>query len=210
MAMNGILWETVHSGKMSGISSLGTSCASNPHCLKRRENGESVCSKCYASTYMKMREALKKHLEDNAEILTTRYLTDREIPFINANVYRFESFGDLYNDIHLENYINICKLNPNTRFALYTKNIWILDSVFNGKGVEKPNNMSIVVSSPLLNKVLELDRNQYWFVDHVFTVHTKADIKENNIDINCGARNCLGCQICYNTNTDYFVREKLK
>lgn len=210
MAMNGVLWETIHSGKMKGICSIGTSCASNPHCMKRRENGESVCSKCYASTYMKMRESLKKHLEENAEILTTRYLTDREIPFINANVYRFESFGDLHNDIHLENYIAICKMNPFTRFALYTKNIWILDSVFNGKGIKKPSNLSIVVSSPLLNTVLELDREKYWFVDHVFTVHTKEDIKTNNIDINCGAKNCLGCQICYNTNTEYYVREKLK
>jgi len=210
MAFNGILWETVHSGKMSGIASIGTSCASNPHCIERRKNGESVCSKCYASTYMKMRESLKKHLEENAEILTTRYLTDREIPFINANVYRFESFGDLHNDIHLENYIAICKMNPFTRFALYTKNIWILDSVFNSKCIKKPSNLSIVVSSPLLNTVLDLDREQYWFVDHVFTVHTKEDIKANNIEINCGAKNCLGCQICYNTNTEYFVREKLK
>lgn len=210
MAMNGILWETVHTGKMTGICSIGTSCASNPHCIKRRENGESVCSKCYASTYMKMRESLKKHLEDNADILTTRYLEDREIPFVNASIYRFESFGDLHNDIHLENYIAICKMNPFTRFALYTKNIWILDNVFNKKGVKKPSNLSIVVSSPLLNTVMELDKEKYWFVNHVFTVHTKEDIKTNNIDINCGARKCLGCQICYNTDTEYYVREKLK
>ena len=64
MAMNGALWMTEHSGKMTGINSIGTSCANNPHCIKRRENGESVCSKCYAETYMKMRKALKEHLED--------------------------------------------------------------------------------------------------------------------------------------------------
>ena len=59
MAMNGILWMTDHTGKMKGINSMGTSCANNPHCMARRQNGESVCSKCYAETYMKMRKALK-------------------------------------------------------------------------------------------------------------------------------------------------------
>lgn len=210
MAMNGILWETKHTGKMTGISSIGTSCASNPHCIKRRENNESVCSKCYANTYMKMREALKKHLEENAEILTTRLLTGREIPVTNAFVYRFESFGDLYNAIHLENYIAICNRNQYTRFALYTKNLWILDEVFNVKGIEKPENLSIVVSSPLLNHVIELDKEKYWFVNHVFTVYTKEEIKEKNVEINCGSRDCLGCQLCYNTNTEYYIKEKLK
>ena len=68
MAMNGALWMTDHQGKMKGINSIGTSCASNPHCIKRRENGDSVCSHCYAATYMKMRKSLQKHLEDNADV----------------------------------------------------------------------------------------------------------------------------------------------
>lgn len=207
---NGILWETPQKGKMEGISSIGTACSSNPHCQKRRENGECVCSKCYAETYMKMRKALKAKLEENAEILTTRHLEDRELPFINARVYRFESFGDLYNDIHLENYIAICNHNPHTNFGLWTKNTWILDSVFNKKGIKRPENLSIVVSSPLLNKQMELDRVKHWYVDHVFTVYTKEYIEENNIDINCGAKSCLGCQLCYNRNTEFYIREKLK
>ena len=207
---NGILWETPQKGKMLGIASIGTACSSNPHCIKRRENGESVCSKCYANTYMKMRKALKTKLEENAEILTTRYLEARELPFINARVYRFESFGDLYNDIHLENYVAICNNNPHTNFGLWTKNTWILNSVFNTKGIKKPENLSIVVSSPLLNKQMELDMEKHWYVDHIFTVYTKDEIKEKNIEINCGAKSCLGCQLCYNRNTEFYIREKLK
>jgi hypothetical protein len=68
MAMNGALWVSEHSGKMTGINSIGTTCATNPWCIKRRENKESVCSKCYAETYMKMRKALRKRLEDNADV----------------------------------------------------------------------------------------------------------------------------------------------
>lgn len=210
MAMNGALWQTDHSGKMTGINSIGTSCANNPWCIKRRENNESVCSKCYASTYMKMRKALKERLEDNADILTTRLLKDREIPVTNAAVFRFESFGDLYNITHLTNYVLICERNPYTHFGLWTKNIWILDELFNDCGIKKPDNLSIIVSSPMLNKIMELDREKYWFVDHVFTVYNKQFIKANDVEINCGSRDCLGCQRCYHRNTEFYVNEKLK
>lgn len=210
MAFNNALWQTTHSGKMQGINSIGTSCANNPHCMARRENGESVCSKCYASTYMKMRHALKERLEENAKILTSRYLAEHEIPITNDKIFRFESFGDLYNTTHFENYLSICLHNPGTKFALYTKNIWIVDEVLNKKGVKKPSNLSIVISSPILNKRLELDMEKYWFVDHVFTVYGKKFIADNDVNINCGAKSCVGCQICYHTNTDFCVSEKLK
>ena len=210
MAMNGILWMTEHSGKMAGINSIGTSCASNPHCIARQKNGESVCSKCYADTYMKMRKSLKEHLEENAQILTTRLLEGNEIPVTNARVFRFESFGDLHNATHLQNYLLICDRNPFTNFALWTKNTWILDEVFNGMGIQKPKNLSIIVSSPLLNKPMELDREKFWFVDHIFTVFDKKFIKENNVYINCGSNNCLGCGNCYYVDTDFYVNEKLK
>ena len=210
MAMNGAVWMTEHEGKMMGINSIGTSCADNPFCIKRRENGDSVCSHCYAATYMKMRKNLRERLAENAEVLTTRLLKDREIPVTNAQVFRFESFGDLYNTTHLANYVLICERNPYTRFALWTKNIWVLDELFNKDNVAKPDNLIIVTSSPMLNKKMELDREKYWFVDHIFTVYDKQFIAENDVDINCGSNNCLGCQICYHKDTEFYVREKLK
>ena len=208
--MNGALWMTDHKGKMKGINSIGTTCADNPFCIERRKNGDSVCAHCYAVTYMKMRPSLKEHLAENAEILTTRLLEGREVPVTNANVFRFESFGDLYNTTHLANYVLICERNPYTNFGLWTKNIWILDELFNGDSIAKPNNLSIVVSSPLLNKEMELDRERYWFVDHVFTVYKKQFIKDKCVNINCGAKSCLGCQLCYHRDTEFYIREQLK
>lgn len=210
MAMNGRVWETTHSGKMKGIKSISTSCATNPHCIKRQKDGCSVCSKCYANTYLKMRKGLKEHIEENSIILSQTVLDGREIPVMNDLVYRFESFGDIINATHLENYVIIAERNPYTVFALWTKNIWILDEVFNKKGIKRPGNMRIVVSSPLLNKPLELDRQKYWMVDHIFTVFDKECIKTHNIDINCGAKSCIGCQICYHNDTEFYVNEKLK
>jgi hypothetical protein len=208
--MNGALWMTDHQGKMKGINSIGTTCADNPFCIERRKNGDSVCAHCYAATYMKMRPTLKKHLAENADILTTRLLAGREVPVTNANVFRLESFGDLYNTTHLANYVMICERNPYTRFGLWTKNIWILDELFNGDNVAKPDNLSIVVSSPLLNTEMELDLKKYWMVDHIFTVYDKDFIKDNNVNINCGAKDCLGCQLCYHRDTEFYVREQLK
>lgn len=210
MAFNGALWQTTHSGKMEGINSIGTSCADNPHCIQRRQNGESVCSHCYAATYMKMRKALKERLANNSVILSTRLLAENEIPTTKDSIYRFESFGDLYNATHLENYVMICEKNHNTKFALYTKNVWILDEVFNIKEITKPDNMSIVVSSPLLNKPIGLNRDKYWFVDHIFTVYDKKFIADNDVDVNCGAKHCLSCQRCYHRDTEFYVSEKLK
>lgn len=210
MAMNGVLWQTTHSGKMAGIASISTSCASNPFCERRRMNGDSVCGHCYAFTYTKMRKALRERLADNSNILSARLLTDRELPVINDEVFRFESFGDLYNVTHLMNYLRICEKNPNTRFALYTKNIWLLDEVFNKNGVAKPINLSLVVSSPRLNKPIKLNREKFWFVDHVFTVYSKDYIASGEVNINCGAKSCIGCQICYRTDAEYTVNEKLK
>ena len=210
MAMNGALWMTDHQGKMKGINSIGTSCVDNPFCIKRRENGDSVCSKCYAATYMKMRKTLKEHLAENAAILTTRLLKENEIPVTNAQIFRFESFGDLYNTTHLANYVLICERNPYTKFGLWTKNTWVLDELFNGNNVAKPDNLSIVVSSPMLNTQMELDREKFWFVDHIFTVYDKKFIAENNVNVNCGAKNCFGCQSCYHRDTEFYIREQLK
>jgi hypothetical protein len=159
---------------------------------------------------MKMRKALREHLADNAKILANTLLEGREIPATNDLIYRFESFGDLYNVTHLKNYVRIAERNPYTTFGLWTKNIWILDEVFNQEGVEKPKNLSIIVSSPLLNKPLELDRERYWMVDHLFTVYDKSFIANNNVDINCGARSCLGCRKCYLDSNTFFINEQLK
>jgi hypothetical protein len=157
-----------------------------------------------------MRKSLKEHLADNAIVLTKELLEDRNIPVTNDLIYRFESFGDLQNAIQLQNYVIITENNEYTKFALWTKNIWFLDEVFNKKGIAKPSNLSIVVSSPMLNTPIELDREKFWMVDHVFTVYDKAFIKAHNIDINCGARNCLGCKKCYVDGSTFYINEKLK
>jgi hypothetical protein len=53
-------------------------------------------------------------------------------------------------------------------------------------------------------------KNPFPFVDKVFTVYDPDFIEAENIDINCGARNCFDCGLCYEKNGVAVINEKLK
>ncbi len=189
---------------MTGIQSISTACSCNPLCIERAKNTDTICSKCYATTYLKMRKNLKLALERNSELLSNAVIPTDELPIINASIFRFEAFGDLINDTHLVNFINIAKANPNTTFALWTKNAHILKSVFSN--TDKPNNLNIILSSPFINKVATVPTELSNIIDKVFTVYDKAQ----NVDINCGSKDCLGCRLCYSKNNTTLISERLK
>ena len=208
---------TKHGGKMDGIPSISTSCILNARCQKRVNCDKSVCHNCFAHSYMKFRKELREALERNFNIITKRILTKEEIAALNINVcfFRFVSFGDLNNNIQLINYINICKNYKNTRFALWTKNVDILLSVFSQKKYRKPKNLSLVISSPLLNVAFPVSFvekiNKVVHIDVVFTVYSKEFAKNNNIVINCGAKHCLSCLQCYKGHKEtIYINEQLK
>ena len=208
---------TRHSGKMEGIPSISTSCILNARCQKRVSCNKSVCHNCFAHSYMKFRKELREALEKNFHILTEKILTKEEIIALNVNssFFRFESFGDLNNDIQLINYVNICKHYKYTRFALWTKNVDILLSVFSQKKYRKPRNLSLVISSPLLNVAFPVSFvekvNKVVHIDAVFTVYTKEFATNHNIVINCGAKHCLSCLQCYKSHIEtIYINEQLK
>ena len=100
----------------------------------------------------------------------------------------------------------MCYKNPRVKFALWTKNPdFIAEAI--ADGYEKPQNLNIVLSSLFLNKER---KNPFPFVDKVFTVYTPDHIEAENIDINCGARNCFDCGLCYEKNGVEVINEKLK
>lgn len=190
-------------GKMEGMMSLSTSCKTNPFCLKHQQIEGSICKKCYADRQMNMYTRMSPCLERNAEILTVDVIPMEYLPVINAAFFRFEAFGDIINSIQVENYFNICKKNPYTKFALWTKNPDLIAPVAD----KKPNNLIIVLSSLMLNK--QVNKDKYPFVDKVFTVYDAKTIKEKGIDINCGAHKCIECLRCY-TDGETVINEKLK
>lgn len=201
-----------HTGKMSGMQSLSTSCTINPHCIERMKDGNSICAHCYASRMMKRYGSLERKLITNTKILATHVLTAEEIAAleINSYLFRFESFGDIVNTNHAHNYINIAKATPSTRFGLWSKNIDILEDAFDKYG--KPSNVRFIYSMSVINPTEDqiAAALKLPYVDKVFCVFTEDYIEAHNIDINCGERKCIECRTCYMDDTVKVIREKLK
>lgn len=202
------------SGKMQGIPSISTSVLDNPICQKRREQKNSICAKCFAANTAARYSSLAKNLSSNLELLTSEILPDDVLPrFIPelASIVRFESFGDLASVNQATNYLNIARVNPGVRFAIWTKNIAILAAAVEMAG--KPENIRVIYSAPMINKPIDAEKVKRTFpsVDAVFTVYDKKHVAENGTDINCGAKSCITCRNCYDRPDFYSdIREQLK
>lgn len=213
----GIHYTTNHTAKMKGIISLSTDINTNPICQGRQRLAGSICSKCYAEkmmddtkgTYRNNNKAFKR----NTEILCARLLADSEIPALDPvkfPLFRFESFADIQSITQVLNYFKIARKNPKTRFALWTKNPGFIAKAVRVSPV--PANVQIILSSMGINTPAHGER--FPFVDKVFTVYDDATIERDGIEINCGARSCFGCRLCYTPNPKgagvVQVRERLK
>ena len=213
----GIHYTTEHTAKMYGLVSLSTDINSNPICTGRRKIAGSICSVCFSADmwddntgqYRKGNKAFKT----NTQILCGRLLTDNEIPVINPEkwpLFRFEAFADLQNITQVLNYFKIARKNPRTKFALWTKNPGFIARAV--ELVPVPKNLQIILSSMGINKPARGER--FPFVDKVFTVYDDDTIKRDGVEINCGARSCMGCKLCYKPNPAGValvqVRERVK
>ena len=206
-------------GKMEGVWSLSTCCATNPLCKKYHKIKGSICEKCYAHTLMELRKALEDKTKRNTEILTKEHLTImKSTPELPATVkyFRFEAFGDVQNSTQLMNYVMIALQNPHVRFALFSKNYNLILTFFKGD-TTVPKNLTVVVSSLFINRPIRSEvfyRTCHGFAPgqlKVFTVYDYDYLKEHpEVEINCGSRSCMKCGLCYKENSQVAVREILK
>lgn len=204
--ISGLHFTTKHSGKMEGMVSISTSVTTNERCAKNAQIKGSICEKCFAAKQMKVFPSMEKPMVENQRILTSEVLPVEKLPTINNLYFRFEAFGDLNNAVQVKNYFNICYKNPRVKFALWTKNPdYIVEAI--ADGYSKPENLNIVLSSLFVNKER---KNPFPFVDKIFTVYDPDYIEANNVEINCGARNCFDCGLCYEKNGVSVINEKLK
>ena len=224
-ALTGLHFTVNHTAKMSGLSSISTACSVNPHCIARREaeqkkldaglikDNECVCLHCYAFNMLKRYKTMSNSLENNAEVLTSRILSDNEIPKLYSitGYFRFEAFGDLINEIQVINYFKIANANPDIKTALWTKNPQIIAKAIKKYNLTKPENLVIIGSSYNVNEPEIKKYQKYDFIDNIFTVYTKDYAKKNNIKITCGGNSCAACGKCYNNNhSEYNITELLK
>lgn len=208
----GVKFCTDHTGKMENMISLSTSVIKNPNCQRRAKIKGSICEKCFATAMMKRYgDNFRDKYAENTKILTSTIIPVEEWATVNALYFRLEAFGDLNNEIQVINYFNLAKHNKKTVFALWTKNPMHIKKAIE-MGHKKPSNMIIVYSSPMINCKINVEKlfRIFPFIDKVFTVYDGKTILKDNIDINCGARNCFTCGKCYSKRTTKEIREKLK
>lgn len=208
------------SGKLKGITGITTYFGACAFCNKMQKDEKNVCRFCYAKDIEKRNWIdTIDHYKDNTKILS-EHMYRSDIPnlmFNNSgtNLVRYDTHGEVPNLECLINYFKIARANPRFRFALWTKRTDLLIEASN-KGIITPKNVCIVVSSIKLNEPISqdmLDRLQESgvFVDTVFTVYTDKYIAENNIEINCGTRDCAKCLKCYTHHKEIkFISERLK
>tara|TARA_R100001126_G_scaffold43806_1_gene24810 strand:- start:69 stop:500 length:432 start_codon:yes stop_codon:yes gene_type:complete len=122
----------------------------------------------------------------------------------NDNIFRLQSHGDLINELHLKNLMAIVKANKWTTFALWTKRKNVIKEYFDKH--EKPDNLILVYSNPLINKVIEAKDKPIYF-DKVFNNVDKDTLKDRQ---NCTGQQCITCRRCYIKSNDNTIIEAVK
>jgi hypothetical protein len=198
-------------GKLRGVPAINTSPLDNPFCEKMAQT-DSICAKCYSRRMVSgLRKNCRPGWKSNGQILSERLLGDAEIKDLKIpekavnGIFRFSAHGELINEIHAWNLIQIARVHPDIIFALWTKRPDLLKKCFGV--VSKPENLVVIYSNPAVDSRIPVSLVQvrYTFVDKVFNV-----ISKDSADVNCGARSCATCKLCYSKNTTSEVVEKLK
>ena len=198
-------------GKMQGIRSISTNTLTNEFCKKMHasKNTLIICGHCYSYEGLEMARFPNqvKALQRNSNILGGKELTEKEIYqnyMVNDVIFRLQSHGDLINELHLKNLMAIVKANKWTTFALWTKRKNVIKKYFDSN--KKPDNLILVYSNPLINKVIEADNRPQYF-DKVFNNVDKDTLKDRQ---NCTGQQCITCRRCYIKSNDNTIIEAVK
>ena len=194
--MNKIHITRNHTGKMMGLSSINTSALDNEFCVG---NENQICQKCYSKRLESFRPGMRDLFKNNGKLLSQSIIPTEQLPN-TLSTTRFNSFGELINETHFINLVNIALKNSSVIFTLWTKRIDLANTLI------KPDNMIFIYSTPFIN-TSDLIRPAGF--DKVFSVYTKEYARENKIKINCKGP-CLNCKICYTKNRVINIREILK
>lgn len=186
-----------HGGKMLDMFSISTSCHDNKTCQARHATPGTPCYHCYAWEQLEnyLSQRIKLHLATH--FYTTHRIKASQVPRLNIQIARYESFGEINNTLQLENYATIAEKNPVVIFTLWSKNLAMIDRFIAKHG--KPTNWICVQSN---EKVDHFEPAKYWWIDKTFTVVTEENARENNLNVNCAASACNECRICYTKTAD--------
>jgi len=177
------------SGKLEGIPALNTDTTSNEYC-KKMSKTDTICGSCYSWNMLKtFRKSAVPSFNRNSKFLSAEVHNPKYLLPVSAIVARFNAHGELINENHFINIINICKNQPNTTFTLWTKRKNIINKVC--KNYKLPKNLIMVYSNPVIDTIMQK------VPKHFNKVFNNVSKKSNKI--NC-FQNCIDCLKCYNTD----------
>lgn len=200
---------TIHiskmTGKLEGLKAISSNTVTNPYCIQQNAcgNEDNICTKCYSHTMLKSyRKNMQPALERNSQALGNSVLSIDELPMIMDAFFRFNAHGELINETHLINLINIAKKNPHCNFALWSKRYDIVKSVFSK--VEKPHNLIMIFSNSKISSVLPKPPKYF---DKTFNNVLQDEEVEKQ---NCTGQQCKNCLLCYRHGTTDTIVEMVK
>ena len=199
------------SGKLKGIDAINTNTCSNSFCKKmsNTDNKYVICKHCYSMNMLKtFRKNCQPSFQHNSNILSTKLIDKHDIPKFKHELLRLHAHGELINQTHADNFIRLCKFKPDKQIVLYTKRLDLINNaICRQSHTIKPDNLIIVYSNPIIDHPITKipDSKLFRYVDKVFNVLSKPDKK-----INCGARNCNKCRLCYKKSTTNIIYELVK
>lgn len=209
-----VIWVTELTGKLDLFPGITTHCGLNALCVERMKHGDLICSACFAEKTLSRYDGADEHAALNTLLLAFHRVPAELTPlFLNSIKARIEPFGDLQNPLQAENYFTIIDENPQTRFGWWTKNPGFIKTALATR--ERPENVSFILSEIFMDggpaqPTEEQIKALFPFIDHRFTVYEKATIKARKVMINCGARCCGTCGLCYGRGGSFEVREQKK
>jgi len=201
--------STIHiskmTGKLDGFKAISSNTTTNPYCIKQNASSDTnnICTKCYSHTMLKSyRKNMTPSLERNSQALSNSVLPNDQLPIVLDAFFRFNAHGELINEIHLINLVNIAIKNPSCNFALWTKQNGIIKKYFDNHN--KPSNLILIYSNPKISTILSKPPKYF---DKTFNNVLEHEHTEKQ---NCTGQQCKACLLCYKHNSINTIVEKVK
>ena len=192
-------------GKLDGFKAISSNTITNPYCIKQNASGDSsnICTKCYSNIMLKSyRKNMQASLERNSQALANSVLPLDQLPIVLDAFFRFNAHGELINEIHLQNLVNITIKNPSCNFALWTKQNGIIRKYFDNN--PKPSNLILIYSNPKISTILAKIPKHF---DKTFNNVLETEYQDQQ---NCTGQQCKTCLLCYKHNGINTIVEKVK
>ena len=116
--------------KLDKIDNISTNTKTNDYCIKQNKKQNTICFKCYSFKGLEFRKNMIPLLQNNSDLLSKNIIDIDFLPIIYSIYFRFNSHGELINEIHLINLINIVNKNKHCNFALWSKRNDIIKKYF--------------------------------------------------------------------------------